>query len=90
MKSILKVVKVVLLRIVALISGCIGTLTMVLGAYHVQRTPMGFLELLGVITAMVIFLLFAIYCGSKADCINDESHYDAKDEQDLPRQNHFL
>lgn len=66
--------KVIILRIAALISMGAGVLGLMLGAYT-PNTLIGFLEFLGVLAAIIVCFTLSIYCGSKADDIDERIHY---------------
>lgn len=45
-----------------------------LGAYT-PNTLTGFFEFLGVLAAIIVCFTLSIYCGSKADDIDEKIHY---------------
>lgn len=66
--------KVIILRIAAFISMGAGVLGLMLGAYT-PNTLTGFFEFLGVLAAIIVCFTLSIYCGSKADDIDEKIHY---------------
>ncbi|MEE0972494.1 MAG: hypothetical protein U0L14_09380 [Bifidobacterium ruminantium] len=66
--------KVIILRIASIISMGAGVLGLMLGA-GTPNTLIGFFEFLGVIVAIVVCFTLAVYCGSKADDIDERIHH---------------
>ena len=64
-------IKVIVLRFIAIISICIGEGCLIFGTFA-PNTFLGFLELLGAVALLFICFFFAIFCLVKADDIDDK------------------
>lgn len=64
-------IKVIVLRLIAIISICIGEGCLIFGTFA-PNTFLGFLELLGAVALLFVCFFFAIFCLAKADDIDDK------------------
>ena len=79
--------KVIILRIAAIISMGAGVLGLMLGAYT-PNTLIGFMEFIGVLAAIIACFTLSVYLGVKAGDIDYELHHHAGVESpllDLPK-----
>ncbi len=66
--------KVIILRIAAIISMGAGVLGLMLGAYT-PNTLIGFMEFIGVLAAIIACFTLSVYLGVKAGDIDYELHH---------------